>query len=536
MSEPVFGGGAAARPGSVEGGRQITVNAQDEYERAVEDMRTQFLTVSGQIADELIRLQQHVAAASPNVRDRVVHAVLQIASMQQNLRNEVELLPSDPQDRYAIMASALQAQQGALHQLAIIVRQYAPGWYPNLAHTAAWHPSVPNGSPQWSPSQPAAPEEEANAQNGATSWYPSPPTVQDLATRDWPPTHRNGYANGMPQANAQPGWPMGTHQMVPYAGGGASEASQAHGIWPARRSYAAHSRPAHQYEPRELRPARSYGQTLPARRRSTELVTTYGAGSNNLLWVGIGVLALIFAYLSFYPWEIRRRDAVADARIASPAPEAPASPPAAQQPTRMPPTQMPPTQMPPTQIVSTRVPDAEPSPPPPSLPPGSVVTGMALPTGFVGESPPAIIIGTAMPGGSPFIDRDPAPVETPAAAPVESTLLPAARPRQRAAPSRAEPEPVAPAAAEAAPRAERFVAVVFTHRNQSALSQAFSDLQLQYPNLLASRQGETQRIDRGDKGVWHRLVVLPPGSRQDADALCGQLAGVGYERCWVKPY
>jgi hypothetical protein len=80
------------------------------------------------------------------------------------------------------------------------------------------------------------------------------------------------------------------------------------------------------------------------------------------------------------------------------------------------------------------------------------------------------------------------------------------------------------------------VAVVFTHQNQSALSQAFSDLQLQYPNLLASRQGETQRVDRGARGVWHRLVVLPPGSRQEADALCGQLAGVGYERCWIKPY
>jgi hypothetical protein len=495
------------------------VNAQDEYERAVEEMRAQFLTISGQIADELIRLQQHVAAASPSVRDRVVHAVLQIASMQQNLRSAVELLPSDPQDRYEIMANALQAQQGALHQLAIIVRQYAPGWYPHLANTAASYQGVPNGAPSWSSSQPAAPEEEASAQNGAAP-YPSPPTVQDLATRDWPPAHRNGYANGMPQPNAQPGWPMGTHQMVPYAGGGASEASQAHGIWPARRSYAAHSRPLHQYEPRELRPARSYGQTLPARRRSTEIVATYGAGSNSLLWVGIGVLVLIFTYLSFYPWEIRRRDAVADGRIVSPVAEAPASPPAAQQP---------------TQIVSTRVAEPEPSPPPPSLPPGSVVTGMALPTGFVAESP-RVTIGTAMPGGSPFIDRDPVPVETPAA-PVESTLLPPARPKQqRTVPPRAEPETAAPGAAEPAPRAERYVAVVFTHQNQSALSQAFSDLQLQYPNLLASRQGETQRVLTAKKGVWHRLAILPPGSQEDAELLCGQLRADGYQRCWVKPY
>jgi hypothetical protein len=505
------------------------VNAQDEYERAAEDMRREFLTVSGQIADDLIRIQQHVAAASPNVRDRAVHAVLQIASMQENLRRAVELLPSDPQDRYAIMASALQAQQGARHQLALIVRQYAPGWYPNLSNTAAWYPSVPNanGAASWSPGQqPAAPEEEQNAQNAA-AWYPSPPTVQDLATRDWPPTHRNGngYANGMPQQNGQSGWPMGGgHQvMVPYAGGGPSETQQGHAPWPGRPGYATppHSRPLHQYEPRELRPVRSYGQTLPARRRPTDLVATYGAGSNNLLWVGLGVLALIFAYLSF-PWELRRKDAVAtqvaeQRRVpAAPEPLAPAA--AASQP---------------EPVVIARAPEPEPQPPPPfSQPAAQTVTGTALPSGFVAGSPPDVIVGRAMPGTSPLFGRDPAPAET-----AEPTLLPAARPKQRTAPPRVESEAGAPQSpADPPPRTERFVAVVFTHQNQAALSQAFSDLQLQYPNLLASRQGETQRVDRGDKGVWHRLVVLPPGSRQDADALCGQLAGVGYERCWVKPY
>ena len=191
MYEPVYGGGAVARPGSIEGGRQITVTAHDQIERAVEEMRAQFLTISGQIADELTRLTQHVATASPSVRERVVNAALQIVSTQHFLRAESERLPSDPHERYNIMESVLQAQQGALHQLAIIVMQHAPGWYPNLAHTAAWHSTVSNAAPPWSP--PPTPGGEVNGSSNPAPSYPSPPTVQDLATHGWPQAPGNGY-------------------------------------------------------------------------------------------------------------------------------------------------------------------------------------------------------------------------------------------------------------------------------------------------------------------------------------------------------
>jgi hypothetical protein len=83
---------------------------------------------------------------------------------------------------------------------------------------------------------------------------------------------------------------------------------------------------------------------------------------------------------------------------------------------------------------------------------------------------------------------------------------------------------------------ERFVSVVFTHRDATTASRAFVDLQQQYPKLLGRRHGEPQPVDVGDKGIWHRLIVLPPGSRHQATNLCDQLLTAGYERCWVKAY
>jgi hypothetical protein len=43
-------------------------------------------------------------------------------------------------------------------------------------------------------------------------------------------------------------------------------------------------------------------------------------------------------------------------------------------------------------------------------------------------------------------------------------------------------------------------------------------------------------VDLSQKGIWHRLVVLPPGSRQSALDFCDQLLAAGYDRCWVKGY
>jgi hypothetical protein len=90
---------------------------------------------------------------------------------------------------------------------------------------------------------------------------------------------------------------------------------------------------------------------------------------------------------------------------------------------------------------------------------------------------------------------------------------------------------------ETAPDAPpQFVAVVFTHQDRDAALDAFTDLRQRYPGVLAKRKAEAQPIEIGEKGIWHRLVVLPAGTRQSAAGVCERLGAAGYDRCWIKTY
>jgi hypothetical protein len=513
------------------------VYAQDQLETAVRDMRGQFRAVSSQIANELGRLTQHVAASAPAVRERVIIAAAQIASTQELLRAESDRLPPDPQEAYAIMDSVLQAQQGALHQLAIIVRQHAPGWYPNLSAwqqpalaaaaggwpasvptATAWPPSLPSAAADqnggtWPSSQPTLPGEEASAPSG--SWYPSPPTVQELASHGWAQAHQNGHAADVQSA---------ARALVPYVNNGYLAEPAIQAPWPGRRNYSLFPAPYQAFAQPDL--GRGYatpirqptpGQLVAAARKRAEPLHQ-GPSTRHLFWLGIGAGLLIFAYATF-PWELRRLDAVADQKMAAqevePQPQARLEP-------RPRVVQVPNAAPIPTVIARAPEPAEE-------APQGA---GTILPGGLVVSSPNmAVGGGLAWPPqqSAPSAARA-APQEPVAAAPVEPAP---GRTKQRAAPSRVDQEI---AAAEAAARGERFVPVLFTDQDQMAAAQAFGDLQNQFPQLLAGRKAQTQAVDLGKKGTWHRLVLLPAGSRLDADNVCAQLTAVGYEKCWVKPY
>jgi hypothetical protein len=81
-----------------------------------------------------------------------------------------------------------------------------------------------------------------------------------------------------------------------------------------------------------------------------------------------------------------------------------------------------------------------------------------------------------------------------------------------------------------------FVTVLFTHKEQAVVERYFSELQRRYPAQLLHTKVELQAVDMGEKGVWHRLVLLPPGPREQADTICQTLMAGGYDRCWVKNY
>lgn len=65
-----------------------------------------------------------------------------------------------------------------------------------------------------------------------------------------------------------------------------------------------------------------------------------------------------------------------------------------------------------------------------------------------------------------------------------------------------------------------------------ALAQ-YAEIRARYPGVLDGREPVLKEIDRGDKGVYYRVMAGPPGSKEQAYALCEQLKAQGYKDCWV---
>ncbi len=69
----------------------------------------------------------------------------------------------------------------------------------------------------------------------------------------------------------------------------------------------------------------------------------------------------------------------------------------------------------------------------------------------------------------------------------------------------------------------------------TALKQ-FADMQQKYGSVLAGKTPDVAEANLGAKGNYHRLVVGPPGSRNQAASLCSQLKSQGFNDCWVTSY
>jgi hypothetical protein len=79
----------------------------------------------------------------------------------------------------------------------------------------------------------------------------------------------------------------------------------------------------------------------------------------------------------------------------------------------------------------------------------------------------------------------------------------------------------------------RFVAVFASKRSRADALNAIADLLQKYADVLASRTTDVQEVDLGERGIWYRAAVGPPGSREAATAVCNQLKSAGHALCWV---
>jgi len=189
---------------------------------------------------------------------------------------------------------------------------------------------------------------------------------------------------------------------------------------------------------------------------------------------------------------------------------------------------------PPAAVVTSSV------PPRPSGPPMVAVPGVTLEN----IGPPAAA-RAQMPSAARVAPQPPPPVRVASAAPtaVPAAAEPAPPPARKivASPPKAPVPKVkeaaaAPVAAASPAGTSGFVAVLSSKKSRMDALKAFADLQQKYGDVLATRTPDVQEANLGDKGVWYRAVVGPPGSRDAAAGVCNQLKTAGHAGCWVTTY
>ena len=150
-----------------------------------------------------------------------------------------------------------------------------------------------------------------------------------------------------------------------------------------------------------------------------------------------------------------------------------------------------------------------------------------------------------------------APVAPPQAAPATAAVERAAPPKKRPAAVRDDllaqqgaggaATDVAPnglgSAVAAPPRkpvaatsSSGFVAVLASKKSRQDALNSFADLHSQYPDILSGMTPDVKEANLGDKGMWYRLIVGPPGSREAARTLCVKLKDKGMKDCWPVAY
>lgn len=187
------------------------------------------------------------------------------------------------------------------------------------------------------------------------------------------------------------------------------------------------------------------------------------------------------------------------------------------------------------------------------------VPGLTVVDGFAAQRQAAAQGAVAPPAaGRPIVVTPPAsPPTTRALSPVRPASvtsapeLPSAKPTPpagtttalnvpRAAPPKAQPTTPKARPIPAAPSGSGYVAVLasvpVSGTSRLEALKTFADIQQNYGSVLSNRTPDVREADLGARGRYHRLMVGPPSSRENANALCKQLKSAGYPSCWITAY
>jgi sporulation related protein len=186
-------------------------------------------------------------------------------------------------------------------------------------------------------------------------------------------------------------------------------------------------------------------------------------------------------------------------------------------------------------------------PPPLVVVPGVSLEGMGPPPsrGQFQQAPPSAARVQLPPPAQPARVAQQPPVRIASAnnMPPPAAAEPAAPAKKAPVVAKAAPakQPVPKKEASAAPAVTAssgagFVAVLSSQKTRMDALKIFANMQEKYGEVLSSRTPDVQEANLGEKGVWYRLVVGPPGSRDAAAGVCTQLKTAGFAGCWVTSY
>ena len=170
-----------------------------------------------------------------------------------------------------------------------------------------------------------------------------------------------------------------------------------------------------------------------------------------------------------------------------------------------------------------------PPPPPPAARPAPAPPKVAeLPLPKVISQQPA----------APAVDKAPAPPRKQKAAARDDLIA-----QQAGSTGATEDAPSGLGSAAAPPRkpvaaasSSGYVAVLASKKSRQEALNYFADLHSQYQDVLGGMTPDVREANLGDKGMWYRLIVGPPGSREAARNVCVKLKDKGFKDCWPVAY
>ncbi len=75
--------------------------------------------------------------------------------------------------------------------------------------------------------------------------------------------------------------------------------------------------------------------------------------------------------------------------------------------------------------------------------------------------------------------------------------------------------------------AQKFAAAILALRDGKAALQIYRDLQNRHAGVLGNKKGELRSFNGPDQTPWVQVLVLPPSSKEDAQAICQNLGAEG---------